>query len=242
MSCTVYHIAIDYRPKICKLPNQKKNIMLKKLYTAALAIGIIGLASCAGNNDKTYIDKTIVPEGSENTTNAQATEVVPSENPANAIVPNTGVPGTSTLIPGVTTQQVNFNPQTVGQQPNIVTTTQQPLQATAAGMNPAHGAPGHRCDIAVGAPLNSKPAANNAAQPNVVTTQQPANNFTVTEQPAQKTAPGMNPAHGEPGHRCDISVGAPLDSKPSTPAAKDDKAITAIPPLLTPVKPDSSKN
>jgi hypothetical protein len=26
-------------------------------------------------------------------------------------------------------------------------------------MNPQHGQPGHRCDIAVGAPLNSKPAA-----------------------------------------------------------------------------------
>jgi len=26
-------------------------------------------------------------------------------------------------------------------------------------LNPAHGQPGHRCDIAVGAPLNSAPAA-----------------------------------------------------------------------------------
>ncbi len=24
------------------------------------------------------------------------------------------------------------------------------------------------------------------------------------------TAPGMNPPHGQPGHRCDIAVGAPL--------------------------------
>ncbi|WP_397386122.1 hypothetical protein [Paenimyroides ceti] len=26
----------------------------------------------------------------------------------------------------------------------------------------------------------------------------------------------LNPPHGEPGHRCEIPVGAPLDSQPST--------------------------
>jgi uncharacterized protein YhfF len=31
------------------------------------------------------------------------------------------------------------------------------------------------------------------------------------------TAKGMNPAHGQPGHRCDISPGAPLNSKPNAP-------------------------
>jgi hypothetical protein len=25
----------------------------------------------------------------------------------------------------------------------------------------------------------------------------------------------MNPSHGQPGHRCDIAVGAPLNSKPT---------------------------
>lgn len=34
------------------------------------------------------------------------------------------------------------------------------------------------------------------------------------------TAEGMNPPHGEPGHRCDIEVGAPLSSPPGkTPPA-----------------------
>ena len=105
----------------------------------------------------------------------------------------------------------------------------------------AHGQPGHRCDISVGAPLDSKPASDNAAQPSVVTTQQPAATTVVTQQPAQKTPSGMNPPHGEPGHRCDIAVGAPLNSKPATPAAVQ-ASTTAVPPLLTPVKPDSSKN
>src|SRR5687767_6604633 len=34
------------------------------------------------------------------------------------------------------------------------------------------------------------------------------------------TANNLNPAHGEPGHRCDIAVGAPLSSAPaSTPTS-----------------------
>ena len=31
-----------------------------------------------------------------------------------------------------------------------------------------------------------------------------------TTQPQTQTAPGMNPPHGQEGHRCDIAVGAPL--------------------------------
>ncbi|PTS87465.1 hypothetical protein DBR27_24475, partial [Flavobacterium sp. HMWF030] len=81
--------------------------------------------------------------------------------------------------------------------------------------------PGHRCDIAVGAPLNSAPAkqpATNTAQSGTV-----SQNFTVTPPAANNavpallstetpvaTAEGMNPPHGQTGHRCDIAVGAPL--------------------------------
>lgn len=71
---------------------------------------------------------------------------------------------------------------------------------TAPGMNPAHGQPGHRCDIPVGSPLNAPSAKATTPQ----------------------TPPGMNPAHGQPGHRCDIAVGAPLNSKPTK---------AAIPPV-----------
>ena len=41
--------------------------------------------------------------------------------------------------------------------------TNKPPTTTAAGMNPAHGQAGHRCDIAVGAPLNSQAAATATA-------------------------------------------------------------------------------
>ena len=112
-----------------------------------------------------------------------------------------------------------------------------PAKSTA-GLNPAHGQPGHRCDISVGAPLDSKPN-----QPTTIT--QPAVNnppplpINVNPQPVtQKVAAGMNPAHGQPGHRCDIAVGAPLNSKP---------AISPLPPPaptipLIPVKKDSAKS
>ncbi|MGO4904222.1 hypothetical protein [Flavobacterium sp. W20_MBD1_R3] len=78
----------------------------------------------------------------------------------------------------------------------------------AAGMNPPHGQTGHRCDIAVGAPLNS-PAANVAATPQQNTVI-PASASTTTQPETTITAEGMNPPHGQTNHRCDIAVGAPL--------------------------------
>ena len=108
------------------------------------------------------------------------------------------------------------------------TTTQTPPanQApvkVAAGMNPSHGQPGHRCDIAVGAPLNSAakapatPAGTAASSPYTVTQTPTTPTSTTTSastpallNPTGTTAPGMNPAHGQAGHRCDIAVGAAL--------------------------------
>ena len=89
--------------------------------------------------------------------------------------------------------------------------------AVAKGMNPSHGQPSHRCDIPVGAPLNSPVAKTNPSTTQV--TPKP----TVTVIPSATSTPkGMNPPHGQPGHRCDIPVGSPLNSpvaaaKPATP-------------------------
>jgi hypothetical protein len=80
-------------------------------------------------------------------------------------------------------------------------------------LNPAHGQPGHDCAVEVGAPLKSSGAAKNK-----VTTTQPATMPTINAQPAAKTAAGLNPPHGEPGHRCEIAVGAPLNSSPTSAA------------------------
>jgi hypothetical protein len=90
----------------------------------------------------------------------------------------------------------------------------------AKGMNPSHGQPGHRCDIPVGSPLNSPIATGKTTAPQVVSNQ----SVNVPSATVTPTPKGMNPPHGQPGHRCDISVGAPLNSpvatdKPATPQA-----------------------
>jgi hypothetical protein len=116
--------------------------------------------------------------------------------------------------------------------PNYTTNTTQatnPTQTTAVapvsvgkGMNPAHGQAGHRCDIAVGAPLNSKPGMNATTSPTSTTISSDGNAGTVISNGAKITTTkvssptvtpeGMNPPHGENGHRCDLAVGAPLNS------------------------------
>lgn len=108
----------------------------------------------------------------------------------------------------------------------------QPIQAAPAAasenaqvaLNPEHGKPGHRCEIPVGAPLNSVP---NAANVNVQTNNavpQPAVNPQIPDlgpvNPALKNslqglnnAGKVNPPHGQPGHDCAVPVGAPLPAK-----------------------------
>jgi hypothetical protein len=85
--------------------------------------------------------------------------------------------------------------------------------SVAKGMNPQHGQAGHRCDIAVGAPLNSPVAATANSQPQSAPATTYTVNNTAASAEATPTAEGMNPPHGQQNHRCDIAVGAPLDSK-----------------------------
>lgn len=99
---------------------------------------------------------------------------------------------------------------------------QDDAQKRGVQLNPVHGQPGHRCDIYVGQPIDAKPVpalTKGAATTTAPTPAPPAVQLTEvgTPQPV-KTLPGMNPPHGEPGHRCDITVGQPLNSKPNTPA------------------------
>jgi hypothetical protein len=101
----------------------------------------------------------------------------------------------------------------------------------AKGMNPPHGQPGHRCDIAVGQPLNSKPkttTTQTTTTPVVSTTNNnsiPAvlapNTTNATPAPV-KTEPGMNPPHGQPGHVCGIAVGSPLNQEKKTEEKKEE--------------------
>jgi hypothetical protein len=158
-------------------------------------------------------------------------------------IPKVVVPFTQVAIPQqnqtVATPQPNQNQSVMYQNSGAqYTTTQNPATQVqtvvapvkvAKGMNPSHGQPGHRCDIPVGAPLNSPIATGKTTAPQVVSnTSVTVPSATVT--PTQ-TPKGMNPPHGQPGHRCDISVGAPLNSpvataKPATPQAAPNYSVT----------------
>ncbi|QBZ99072.1 hypothetical protein [Flavobacterium sangjuense] len=148
------------------------------------------------------------------------TEAVTTETTQQpVIVPNVQpIPAQTTYTQP--TQQVSMPVQNTPQ-----TVTQTPV-VTKPGMNPPHGQAGHRCDIQVGAPLNS-PVAKAATptatpgKPSYTTTTTSTPNPTSTTPVAGTpellkattpvvTAPGMNPPHGQEGHRCDIAVGQPL--------------------------------
>ena len=112
-------------------------------------------------------------------------------------------------------QRVGGQGQTVQQpvQQQVQTQSQSQTQ-TAPGMNPPHGQPGHRCEIPVGAPLNSKPDSKTTQVVNSKPVEQPVlkvnSNSGSGTVVGSMTPPGMNPPHGQEGHRCDIAVGAPL--------------------------------
>ncbi|MDP3353828.1 MAG: hypothetical protein Q8S44_08820 [Flavobacteriaceae bacterium] len=99
------------------------------------------------------------------------------------------------------TQSINY---TNSLQP-VKTDTEKEVVA----LNPAHGQPNHRCDIAVGAPLNSLPTPSSLLNS---TPQTPTNNTNTSQTPNNNTGvkPATNPAHGQPYHRCDLKVGDPL--------------------------------
>ena len=108
----------------------------------------------------------------------------------------------------------------------------------AVVLNPAHGQPGHRCDLEVGAPITGPaPATTAGVQPtaNPLPAQNtPAQNNTVTVNPVpekkvEKSDVKLNPAHGQPGHRCDLQVGAPLSLAEGQPAPKSSDSATATP-------------
>lgn len=208
--------------------------MISILRTMAVLITLSAFTACAGNKDNDYVDKSIMPTEAESAAkqaDSNAT-VIQNSNALPVNMPSAAAPN----IPGITSPvNLSQTPQAMNVQQMAPNVTSAPI-VTPAGMNPPHGEPGHRCDISVGAPLNSKPANPTAA----AVSQQP--NVTMTEVPNKTvTAPGMNPPHGEPNHRCDIAVGAPLNSKPAN-AVQPVTVNTTPPALLTPPKTDSTKD
>ncbi|HEY1113072.1 MAG TPA: hypothetical protein VGE66_05905 [Chitinophagaceae bacterium] len=114
-------------------------------------------------------------------------------------------------LPGVTAAPGTNQP------PPVITTNAAPATGSAAaGTNPPHGQPGHRCDLAVGAPLNGAPAPSmqvptGAQKPNM--TIQPQATPVTMPAPSNSGGARINPPHGQPGHDCSVQVGQPLPSK-----------------------------
>lgn len=146
------------------------------------------------------------------------------------------------------TEQVPAMPQNQEQPSSVDVEPNQPVEAETAEqpvveqknaeimLNPPHGEPYHRCDIPVGAPLDSPPAntnrqttnnqvqagpsqninmtpdiANNPTAPTIKNARQMNNSQTQNPVPANNgSKPRLNPPHGQPYHRCDIAVGSPL--------------------------------
>jgi len=86
-----------------------------------------------------------------------------------------------------------------------------------AKLNPPHGEPGHVCEIAVGAPLDgSAPPANIVTDPtstggsNSMSVPPPMFNSSPATSGMELPSGTPNPAHGEPGHKCELQVGDPL--------------------------------
>ena len=114
------------------------------------------------------------------------------------------------ILAGAITIAVMMGERNEVAQPAISTQSIPPMPASngeAPKLNPAHGLPGHRCDLAVGAPLTgTSGAAVPVAGPQSI-------NATAAQPQQSMPAPAglkVNPAHGQPGHRCDLQVGAPL--------------------------------
>jgi hypothetical protein len=172
-----------------------------RLFASFLLVTSLIITSCNNSKSDANYDKSIMPEGYDPNAKVEATATNPNEAVTNnslnanpALVPNTGVTQT------IQQQQ----PMQVTQMQNNAPATNRSNAIVASGLNPAHGQPGHRCDIPEGSPLSSAPTGTVNAPQTITSTPSPA--------PKTITAAGMNPAHGEPGHRCDISVGAPLNS------------------------------
>ena len=108
----------------------------------------------------------------------------------------------------------------------VAVKTNQPAAVQTAStppkLNPPHGEPYHRCDIPVGSPLNTPtsakpaPAVNRTGTSPTLANAAKLNNAQAVNPTAPTVAnatsgkPKLNPAHGKPYHRCDITVGSPL--------------------------------
>lgn len=170
--------------------------MRKKFYVV-LAVGLIAVSCKKNEKADAYIDQSAM------------------KDTATATTTTTGNPVQTVSVNPQSPVAANAAPQTVTPQVQNVTPVQNAAPVkTTPGMNPPHGQPGHRCDIAVGAPLTSTPAKTSTNSAPVQTQTLPATvaapQNVQTQTAASGAKPATNPEHGQPHHRCDLAVGVPL--------------------------------
>src|SRR5690606_16321683 len=134
---------------------EKNNLIMKRI-TLSLFVALAVISCKENSSEALFVEKEATP-ATETIQNEPTSEVTSTENPAIEIKTE---PGTTS-----TTQVQKFN----------VEQPQKPAQQTAVTApgfegkpNPAHGQPGHRCDVKVGDPL-------------------PFNNASTTATPVEKT-------------------------------------------------------
>ena len=172
------------------------------------------------------VDTSIAPP--KDSTQKDLSSNIQVNTPNTVITPNTVTPSNNVTPTSNGNIVMPMPSPNTGQQQIVMPQGQNiqkaPPTTTAPGMNPPHGQPGHRCDIAVGAPLNSPKGVTQPAQVTPTSIKAPTNIAAPTT-----TAPGMNPPHGQPGHRCEIAVGAPLNSQPATVTQSGTTTPAALP-------------
>ena len=95
--------------------------------------------------------------------------------------------------------------------PPVTPATQTDAALSVPALNPAHGQPFHDCTIAVGAPLANRQTTVNPSVQSLPPAQSlPAVPPLQPVLPSLRSGMKLNPAHGKPGHKCEIAVGAPL--------------------------------
>lgn len=171
---------------------------MKNLILAAFFVSTALLVACSGN-DSPSSDPSIAPL----TTGTPQTTALGSDTLK--ATPGLNIP--------VEVSSASTNPVTINTTQGQAQPTPTATVGTGKGLNPAHGQPGHRCDISVGMPLNSPvgktttttaPAVQTITAPNTTQGAAPVN----IGSPAGTAK--LNPAHGQPGHDCAVQVGAPL--------------------------------
>lgn len=185
-----------------------------KLYILIIAaVSVFAITSC--NSAKNDSQETSQLPGKQ-----QATEEVNQVNPETKI----------NLSEEIEAKEISAPVSETTEQPAAVQNNAEVM------LNPPHGEPFHRCDIPVGAPLNSAPAnttrqttnntpaatspaitntaprtTNNPTAPTIENAMRMNPSQTRSTTPANSgTKPRLNPPHGQPWHRCDIAVGSPL--------------------------------